>query len=39
MNKVKSDSAMSESEKEAKIKELQAQKATYEKLMSELPQS
>jgi phosphonate transport system substrate-binding protein len=39
MNKVKSDSAMSESEKEAKIKELQAQKANYEKLMTELPQS
>ena len=39
MNKVKSDSSMSMSEKDAKIKELQAQKADYEKLMAELPQS
>ena len=39
MNKVMADETLSQADKDAKIKELQAQKAEYEKLMGEVPQT
>jgi phosphonate transport system substrate-binding protein len=39
MNKVMTDETMAQADKDAKIKELQAQKAEFEKLMGEVPQT
>ncbi len=39
MNKVMADDTMAQADKDAKIKELQAQKAEFEKLMGEVPQT
>jgi phosphonate transport system substrate-binding protein len=39
MNKVKNDEAMAATDKDAKLKELEGQKAMFEKLMAEVPQS
>jgi phosphonate transport system substrate-binding protein len=39
MNKVMKDETLSQADKDAKLKELEATKAKYEKLMSEQPQS
>ncbi|WP_119274618.1 phosphonate ABC transporter substrate-binding protein [Taklimakanibacter deserti] len=39
MNKVKADEALSQADKDAKIKELEAKKAEFEKLMAEVPQT
>ncbi len=39
MNKVMTDDTLAQADKDAKIKELQAQKAEFEKLMGEVPQS
>ncbi|MGE0237231.1 MAG: phosphonate ABC transporter substrate-binding protein [Parvibaculaceae bacterium] len=39
MNKVKGDEALSQADKDAKLKELEAQKAQFEKLMAEVPQT
>jgi phosphonate transport system substrate-binding protein len=39
MNKVKADEQLSQADKDAKVKELEAQKAGFEKLMAEVPQT
>ena len=39
MNKVKADASMAQTDKDAKLKELEAQKAGFEKLMGEVPQT
>lgn len=39
MNKLKADEQMSQADKDAKLKELEAQKAAFEKLMAEVPQT
>jgi len=39
MNKVKADEALSQADKDAKLKELEAKKAEFEKLMAEVPQT
>jgi phosphonate transport system substrate-binding protein len=39
MNKVMTDDTMAQADKDAKVKELQAQKAEFEKLMGEVPQT
>jgi phosphonate transport system substrate-binding protein len=39
MNKVKGDEALSQADKDAKLKELEAKKAEFEKLMAEVPQT
>jgi phosphonate transport system substrate-binding protein len=39
MNKVMTDETLSQTDKDAKVKELQAQKAEFEKLMGEVPQT
>ncbi len=39
LNKVKADATMAQADKDAKIKELEAKKATFEKLMTEVPQT
>jgi phosphonate transport system substrate-binding protein len=39
MNKVRADEQLSQADKDAKVKELEAQKAEFEKLMAEVPQT
>lgn len=39
MNKISADEQMSQADKDAKLKELDAQKAAFEKLMAEVPQT
>lgn len=39
INKVKLDASMAQADKDAKVKELEAQKAQFEKLMTEVPQT
>ncbi|MBZ0261307.1 MAG: phosphonate ABC transporter substrate-binding protein [Hyphomicrobiales bacterium] len=39
INKVKLDASMAQADKDAKVKELEAQKAMFEKLMAEVPQT
>ncbi len=39
MNKVKADEALSQADKDTKLKELEARKAEFEKLMAEVPQT
>jgi phosphonate transport system substrate-binding protein len=39
INKIKNDDSMTAADKEAKLKELESQKAQYEKLMAEVPQT
>ncbi len=39
INKVKADDTMAKADKDAKLKELEAQKAEFEKLMGEVPQA
>ncbi|MGE0005084.1 MAG: phosphonate ABC transporter substrate-binding protein [Parvibaculaceae bacterium] len=39
INKVKADEALSQADRDARLKELEAQKAEFEKLMAEVPQS